>query len=164
MTRIDKIKSKINVSCMKGANSVRDFARKEVADKKNSLSVKLFYSLWSVMTAITAVVGTMSMAFAEEQDIGGAVDSISGAFKDMFSSIYGGILTVASVAAAAIIAICLLIRMFSKNPKSAESATEWMKRVIISYAILLMMGLIFIIIRAVAKSSGANTSTPWVEN
>ena len=161
MTRIDKIKCKFNTSCMKGANSVKDFARKEVVDKKNSLSVKLFYTLWSAMFAIMAVFSTMSMAFAEEQGIDGAITSIADAFKGMFSSIYGGIITVASVAAAAIIAICLLIRMFCKNPRTAESATELMKRVIISYAILLMMSLIFVIIRAVATSSGANTSTPW---
>lgn len=118
MARIDKIRCKFNTSCMKGANSVKDFARKEVVDKKNSLSVKLFYTLWSAMSAIMAVLGTMSMAFADTNDtttIDGAVDGIASSFGEVATAIYNGVLAVASIVCAMVIAICLLIRMLSKT-------------------------------------------------
>ena len=76
---------------MKGANSVKSFARKEVVDKKNSLSVKMFYTLWSAMSAIMAVFGTMAMSFADNNDtttIDGAVDGIASSFGDVATAIY----------------------------------------------------------------------------
>ena len=163
MARIDKIRCKFNTSCMKGVNSVKSFARKEVVDKKNSLSVKLFYTLWSAMSAIMAVFGTMAMAFADNNDtttIDGAVDGIASSFGDVATAIYNGVLAVASIVCAMVIAICLLIRMLSKNPRAAESATEWAKRAFFSLLILWLIKLLFVIGKAIATSAGA-TGNPW---
>ena len=115
------------------------------------------------MSAIMAVLGTMSMAFADTNDtttIDGAVDGIASSFGEVATAIYNGVLAVASIVCAMVIAICLLIRMLSKNPRAAESATEWAKRAFFSLLILWLIKLIFVIGKAIANSAGA-TGNPW---
>lgn len=76
--------------------------------------------------------GESSKAFTE------IAKTLTGLFKDIFKAISGA-LTVVSLA---IIGICLLLRIISKDPRKVEEATSWAKRVVITWAIFMILGLL----------------------
>ncbi len=75
-----------------------------------------------------------SMAFAAGEEISSAVIKVC---KDI-----GGIMTtILNPICAVVIGICLLSLIFGKNPKSADSSIQWIKRVVIGFVCFNCIGL-----------------------
>lgn len=98
---------------------------KELCGKAKTKLSKVGYS--AIATAGTIAVMTPMVAAADDlaNKINGAVDTIKGVVIAIF-------LPIALVA----FIVAGIIRMVSKNPRTAEEATEWMKRILITSAIV----------------------------
>ena len=119
-------------------------------DKAPSKGVKAYYA---------AVAATMALIFTVAPVA--ALNNIANTFKNTFSEIYSAVMIVASVIAVSLIAVCLLLRMISKNPRTAEEATSWIKRIAITWLCLMLLNLFFKYGLTIISGSGANTTTPW---
>lgn len=123
-------------------------------DKKIPTSVKMFYAIVAAMCAIMMVAAFSGYAHAS------VFSGIGNVFKTMFKDVYNTVRSVATVGACAVVAICQLTRMFSKNPKNAEAATEWQKRAMIAWLVIMCLSILVEIGASIFKESGA-TSSPW---
>lgn len=119
-------------------------------DKAPSKGVKAYYA---AVAAVLVGLGTISQV--------SALNNIAKTFKNTFSEIYSAVMVVASVIAVSLIAVCLLLRMLSKNPRTAEEATSWIKRIAITWLCLMLLNLFFKYGLSIVKGSGANTKKPW---
>ena len=118
-------------------------------------SVKGFYAA-STCGAI-ALVGSVIVPTVFATGLKTIVDK----FSSVFSEIYGAVIAVATIVATVLIAICLLLRMISKNPKTAEESTTWIKRIIVTWFCLMLLSLFVKFGLDIISGSGANTKTPW---
>ena len=129
--------------------------REEVSNKESSRAVKMFYSAVGTMCGLSAVAGMCGIASAD------AAGNIANGIGALFKSVFSAIITVSTVLMVTIVAICFFIRMFSHNPRSAESATEWMKRAIISWIVINALNLLVEIGRDIIQSAGGTNTDPW---
>ena len=119
-------------------------------DKAPSKGVKAYY----------AAVAAVAVALVSMTNVS-ALNNIAKTFKNTFSEIYSAVMVVASVIAVSLIAVCLLLRMLSKNPRTAEEATSWIKRIAITWLCLMLLNLFFKYGLSIVGGSGANTQKPW---
>ena len=94
-------------------------------EKSASYIVKGYYA---GLAALGAVVAASSPLFA--------LNNIFNKVSSSLKNVYTQIMTISSVVAITFIAICLIIRMVSKNQRSVEEATSWAKRIVITWLIL----------------------------
>lgn len=94
-------------------------------EKSASNIVKGYYA---GLAALGAVVAASSPLFA--------LNNIFSKVSSSLKNVYTQIMTISSVVAITFIAICLIIRMVSKNQRSVEEATSWAKRIVITWLIL----------------------------
>lgn len=123
----------------------------EDAPKK---SVKSFYAAFVAALVVLASVAT-PIAATE------AIKGIGTSLKKVFEEIYKQALVVVTLIACAIIAVCLILRMLSKNPRTAEEATSWAKRVFFTWIVFLLISVLIKFGTSLAKDAGASTKTPW---
>jgi energy-converting hydrogenase Eha subunit G len=62
--------------------------------------------------------------------------------NEIMKDVYGQILTISTIAAVVTAAIALLLMNFSKNGKTVDESRAWLKRIIITWAILNGLGFI----------------------
>lgn len=112
---------------MKFLEKINTKANNAVVEKENSSNsiVKGYY-------ALLAVFGVLAMATAPTFALTNIFNKVSSSLKN----IYTQIMTISAVVAITFIAICLIIRMVSKNQRSVEEATAWIKRIVITWLIL----------------------------
>ena len=112
---------------MKFLSKLNAKANTAMVEKEKSANnvVKGYYS---ALAAVGAVAAATSPLFA----ISNIFDKVS----DSLKSVYKEIITISSVVAITFIAICLIIRMVSKNQRSVEEATSWAKRIALTWLIL----------------------------
>lgn len=100
----------------------------ETHDLRNKKSNALATMYWSGCAMLGAAMTAVAPVFATT----GAVD-IFARLKTMLDTIGGKLTGVTTIIAAVLVVFCLLIRMFSRSPRSIESANEWLKRIAISW-------------------------------
>lgn len=100
---------------------------KELCGKAKTKLSKVGYSVMA--TAGTMAIMTPMVAAA---DATGLSDKIKGAAETIKGVVIAVFLPIALVA----FIVAGIIRMVSKNPRTAEEATEWMKRILITAAIV----------------------------
>lgn len=120
--------------------------------KKTSKGVKAYYA--GVVAAAVALITTAGTPVH-------ALSDIAQTFSNTFSEIYGAIITIATILAVVLTAICLIMRMVSKNPRTAEEATSWIKRIVITWFCLMLLSLFLQYGLEIVANSGANTKDPW---
>lgn len=98
-----------------------------VVEKEKSAN-NIVKSYYAGLAALSAVVAASSPLFA--------LDNIFGKVSSSLKNVYGKIMGISSVVAITFIAVCLIIRMVSKNQRSVEEATSWAKRITITWLIL----------------------------
>lgn len=126
-------------------------------------------NMWTKLSGRTAAIvatvsaGATALALTVQNQVyaNAGISSISNAFTDAFKAIYSEIITVSTILACVFIAICLLMRMVSKNPRAVEEATSWIKRIVITWLCLMLLSLFVNYGLDIVKESGANTSDPW---
>ena len=88
---------------------------------------------WSLVAAVSAMVVSVSPVFA---------DTIWHRFSTIMRDVYGQIVGISTIVAVTVAAIALVVRMVSRNQRAVDEATAWLKRIVITWLILNMLGFI----------------------
>ena len=110
----------------------RDPGQSEVAEKKTSPG-KILYGAFLAPTVLPALT---EVAFAK----GGV--TIWQKANEIMKDVYGQVLGISTIAAVVTGAIALLLMNFSKSGRTVDESREWLKRIMITWAILNSLGFI----------------------
>lgn len=88
-----------------------------------------------IVAALLAVIICVKPVMAAEE-------TVWDRFSSIMNDFYGKILGISTIVAVTMAAIALIIRMVSKNQKTVDEATAWIKRIVITWIILNSIGLI----------------------
>ena len=94
---------------------------------------RLQTAYWSLVAAASAMVVSISPVLA---------DTIWDRFSTIMRDIYGQIVGISTIVAVTVAAIALVVRMVSRNQRAVDEATAWVKRIVITWLILNMLGFI----------------------
>ena len=98
-------------------------------EKKRSLQT----AYWSMVAVAAALIVSISPVLA---------DTIWDRFSTIMRDVYGQIVGISTIVAVTVAAIALVVRMVSRNQRAVDEATAWVKRVVITWLILNMLGFI----------------------
>ena len=94
---------------------------------------KLTNAYWSM-------VGMASVAMLSLHPV--MADTIWDRFSTILQDIYGQVVAISTIVAVTVGAIALLIRMISRNQRAVEEATQWLKRIVVTWIILNSLGFV----------------------
>lgn len=132
----------------------------------------------NVLTSISNKMNTLSVNAADKKKvlIGGGAAAVAfgsatafvfaGGFQDiaktiskLFQDFYNAAKGIISVIAIVLVAICLILRMISKDQRKVDSATEWLKRIIITWVVFMFLGNIQKLVQDIASNGNATDVT-----
>lgn len=133
----------------------------ERENSENAL-VKGAYGIGAGAMAVAAASAPVLAKNTSDVDTGnGALDNIFGKLKLGLESVYKGFFAISTVAVFTVSAGCLVAKMISKNPKTIETASTWMKRAWIAYGALNCLVLIVKYIGELVGKDENSTESPW---
>ena len=94
---------------------------------------RLQTAYWSTVAVAAALIVSISPVLA---------DTIWDRFSTIMRDIYGQIVGISTIVAVTVAAIALVVRMVSRNQRAVDEATAWVKRIVITWLILNMLGFI----------------------
>lgn len=98
----------------------------------------LNYAYWSAVGMATATMLTMQPVLATATDTG----TIWARFSTILKDVYGQIVAISTIVAVTVAAIALLVRMISRNQRAVDEATNWLKRIVVTWIILNSLGFV----------------------
>ena len=63
-------------------------------------------------------------------------------FSDMMADVYGKLVGISTIVAVTAASVALLVRMISRNECAVAEATSWLKRIVVTWLVLNMLGFI----------------------
>ena len=109
-------------------------------DVKKHVNIgRLLFIGFLVLTIIACL--PMNVLAAGEEEAGAAV-TIWDKAEEIMKDVYGEILTISTIAAIVTAAIALLMMNFSKAERTITESRAWLKRILITWAILNGLGFI----------------------
>jgi len=93
-----------------------------------------------IKSAYWSLVGIASAMILSVQPV--MADTIWDRFSTIMRDIYGQIVAISTIVAVTVGAIALIIRMVSRNQRAVDEATQWLKRIVITWIILNSLGFI----------------------
>lgn len=94
---------------------------------------KMKSAYWSLVGTVSALILSMHPVMAA---------TIWDRFSAIMQDIYGQIVGISTIVAVTVGAIALIIRMISRNQRAVDEATQWLKRIVITWIILNSLGFI----------------------
>lgn len=94
---------------------------------------KMRSDYWSLVGTVSALIISMQPVMAA---------TIWDRFSAIMQDIYGQIVGISTIVAVTVGAIALIIRMISRNQRAVDEATQWLKRIVITWIILNSLGFI----------------------
>ncbi len=101
-------------------------------EKKNKGWVIFF---WTLVALSAVMLITIEPVFAAQETMW---DRFSTIMKDF----YGKLVAISTIVAVTMAAVALIVRMVSRNQRTVDEATAWLKRIIITWIILNSLGFI----------------------
>ena len=92
--------------------------------------------------AYWSAVGMASVTMLSVCPVLAATDTIWSRFSTILKDIYGEVVAISTIVAVTVGAIALLIRMISRNNRAVEEATNWLKRIVVTWIILNSLGFV----------------------
>lgn len=86
----------------------------------------------------TATMLTMQPVLATATGTG----TIWARFSTILKDVYGQIVAISTIVAVTVAAIALLVRMISRNQRAVDEATNWLKRIVVTWIILNSLGFV----------------------
>lgn len=123
--------------------------KEEIKDKTKEKGQRLATAYWSLVGAGSAMLLSMQPLFA---------DTIWTRFSTIMKDVYGQLVTISTIVAVTAAAIALLVRMISRNQRSVDEATSWLKRIVITWIVLNSLG--FIVTYLQPLIAGGNYTGP----
>ena len=93
---------------------------------------------WSAVGMATAIMLTMQPVLATATGTG----TIWARFSTILKDVYGQIVAISTIVAVTVAAIALLVRMISRNQRAVDEATNWLKRIVVTWIILNSLGFV----------------------
>ena len=93
---------------------------------------------WSAEGMATATMLTMQPVLATATGTG----TIWARFSTILKDVYGQIVAISTIVAVTVAAIALLVRMISRNQRAVDEATNWLKRIVVTWIILNSLGFV----------------------
>ncbi len=93
---------------------------------------------WSAVGMATATLLTMQPVLATATGTG----TIWARFSTILKDVYGQIVAISTIVAVTVAAIALLVRMISRNQRAVDEATNWLKRIVVTWIILNSLGFV----------------------
>ena len=103
---------------------------------------------WSAVGFASAAMLSIHPVFAT----GAGTSTIWNRFSTILQDIYGQVVAISTIVAVTVGAIALLIRMISRNQRAVDEATNWLKRIIVTWIILNSMGFIVAYLQPLIQS------------
>lgn len=91
-------------------------------------------------TAYWSLVGMFSAAMIALQPV--MADTIWDRFSTIMKDIYGKLVAISTIVAVTVAATALIVRMVSRNQRAVDEATNWLKRIVVTWLILNSLGFI----------------------
>ena len=95
---------------------------------------------WSAVGMASAAMLTLQPVLATGTGTGTA--TIWNRFSTILKDVYGQVVAISTIVAVTVAAIALLIRMISRNQRAVDEATNWLKRIVVTWIILNSLGFI----------------------
>ena len=95
---------------------------------------------WSAVGMASAAMLTMQPVLATGTGTGTA--TIWNRFSTILKDVYGQVVAISTIVAVTVAAIALLIRMISRNQRAVDEATNWLKRIVVTWIILNSLGFV----------------------
>ena len=93
---------------------------------------------WSAVGMTFAAMLTLQPVFAT----GTNTSTIWNRFSTILKDVYGQVVAISTIVAVTVAAIALLIRMISRNQRAVDEATNWLKRIVVTWIILNSLGFV----------------------
>ena len=93
---------------------------------------------WSAVGMATATMLTMQPVL----ETGTGTSTIWARFSTILKDVYGQIVAISTIVAVTVAAIALLVRMISRNQRAVDEATNWLKRIVVTWIILNSLGFV----------------------
>ena len=139
----------------KELTKISSHSKKVAANTKNKASLRNKISI--VSSAVMLAIMTVNMIMAADEN--NAISELGKIFDSLFKEVYKSIIAVSTIVAVAMVAVCLIIRMISKNQRSVDEATQWIKRILITWVILNGLMLFYNWAQQVAPGMGGTYKT-----
>ena len=95
---------------------------------------------WSAVGMASAAMLTLQPVLATGTGTGTA--TIWNRFSTILKDVYGQVVAISNIVAVTVAAIALLIRMISRNQRAVDEATNWLKRIVVTWIILNSLGFV----------------------
>ena len=99
---------------------------------------RLTDAYWSAVGMASAAMLTMQLVLAT----GTGTATIWNRFSTILKDVYGQVIAISTIVAVTVAAIALLIRMISRNQRAVDEATNWLKRIVVTWIILNSLGFV----------------------
>lgn len=86
---------------------------------------------WITVSIVSALMASIQLVLA---------DDIWSRFSTIMRDVYGQIVGISTIVAVTAAAIALIVRMISRNQRAVDEATQWLKRIVITWIILNTLG------------------------
>ncbi len=103
-----------------------------LGQEKNKVWVILY---WTLVALSAVMLITIEPVFAAQETMW---DRFSTIMKDF----YGKLVAISTIVAVTMAAVALIVRMVSRNQRTVDEATAWLKRIVITWIILNSLGFI----------------------
>ena len=91
---------------------------------------------WSAVGMAAVSMMTLQPVFAT------GTSTIWNRFSTILKDIYGQVVAISTIVAVTVAAIALLIRMISRNQRAVDEASNWLKRIVVTWIILNSLGFV----------------------
>ena len=95
---------------------------------------------WSAVGMASAAMLTLQPVLATGTGTGTA--TIWNRFSTILKDVYCQVVAISTIVAVTVAAIALLIRMISRNQRAVDEATNWLKRIVVTWIILNSLGFV----------------------
>ena len=95
---------------------------------------------WSAVGMASAAMLTLQPVLATGTGTGTA--TIWNRLSTILKDVYGQVVAISTIVAVTVAAIALLIRMISRNQRAVDEATNWLKRIVVTWIILNSLGFV----------------------
>lgn len=102
--------------------------------KKADISQKIVRLYWGLVTMFCVEMINYTPVFA--------ADTIWSRFSTIMKDIYGEIIGISTIVGVTMAAIALIIRMISRNQRAVDEATNWLKRIVVTWIVLNSLGFV----------------------
>ena len=93
---------------------------------------------WSAVGMASAAMLTMQPVLANNT----GTNTIWMRFSTILKDVYGQVVAISTIVAVTVAAVALLVRMISRNQRAVDEATNWLKRIIVTWIILNSLGFV----------------------